>query len=62
MSPSPAVSPVWGDVSCLTPAVGVSLATDPTDGHPVTLEIDWVLAAIDDEECYAVSEPVREDE
>lgn len=43
-------------------AESVSLATDPTDGHPVTLEIDWILAAIDDEECYAVSELVREDE
>ena len=33
----------------------VDLVTDPADGHPVSVEIDWEAAAIDDEECYTVS-------
>lgn len=33
----------------------VNLVTDPADGHPVSVEIDWEAAAIDDEECYTVS-------
>ncbi|MGZ8475880.1 MAG: DUF6174 domain-containing protein [Candidatus Limnocylindria bacterium] len=32
----------------------VRLVTDPTDGHPVSLEIDWLVDIIDDEECYEV--------
>lgn len=34
----------------------VDLVTDPADGHPVLVEIDWVAAATDDEECYTVSD------
>jgi hypothetical protein len=34
----------------------VSLSTDPADGHPVSVAIDWQAIAIDDEECYAISE------
>lgn len=34
----------------------VNLVTDPTDGHPVSVEIDWDAAAVDDEECYTVSD------
>lgn len=34
----------------------VNLVTDPADGHPVSVEIDWEAAAIDDEECYTVSD------
>lgn len=33
----------------------VDLVTDPADGRPVSVEIDWEAAAIDDEECYTVS-------
>ncbi len=33
----------------------VDLVTDPADGYPVSVEIDWQAAAIDDEECYTVS-------
>ena len=36
----------------------VNLVTDPTDGHPVSVEIDWEAAAVDDEECYTVSDIV----
>lgn len=36
----------------------VDLVTDPADGHPVSVEIDWEAAAIDDEECYTVSDLV----
>lgn len=32
----------------------VNPVTDPADGHPVSVEIDWEAAAIDDEECYTV--------
>ncbi len=34
----------------------VRLTTDPADGHPVQVHIDWIPEAIDDEECYVVSE------
>lgn len=34
----------------------VNLVTDPADGHPVSVEIDWEAAATDDEECYTVSD------
>lgn len=36
----------------------VDLVTDPADGHPVSVEIDWEAAATDDEECYTVSDLV----
>jgi hypothetical protein len=34
----------------------VTLVTDPVDGHPVEVNIDWLPNAIDDEECYLVSD------
>ncbi|HEX2767030.1 MAG TPA: DUF6174 domain-containing protein [Candidatus Limnocylindria bacterium] len=34
----------------------VNLVIDPEDGHPVSLEIDWVFEAVDDEACFAVEE------
>lgn len=34
----------------------VSLETDPADGHPTSVSIDWIVTAIDDEECYEVTE------
>ena len=34
----------------------VNLVTDPIAGHPVSVEIDWEAAAVDDEECYTVSD------
>ena len=34
----------------------VRLITDPVDGHPISIAIDWQTAAIDDEECYDVSD------
>ena len=34
----------------------VRLVTDPVDGHPVELYIDWIPEAIDDEVCYSVRE------
>jgi hypothetical protein len=34
----------------------VRVVTDPVDGHPVEIFIDWVPDAIDDEECYVISE------
>jgi Family of unknown function (DUF6174) len=33
----------------------VKLTTDPTDGHPTHVEIDWEAHTIDDELCYQVS-------
>jgi hypothetical protein len=33
----------------------VKLTTDPTDGHPTHVEIDWEPHTIDDEECYEIS-------
>jgi len=40
----------------------VSLSTDPTDGRPVSVEIDWDANATDDEECYTITDfaPVNE--
>jgi len=32
----------------------VRLTTDPVDGHPVEVYIDWIPEAIDDELCYSV--------
>lgn len=32
----------------------VTLETDPEDGHPARIDIDWVPDAIDDEECYVI--------
>lgn len=34
----------------------VNLDTDPTDGHPISVEIDWQANATDDEECYQISD------
>lgn len=34
----------------------VDLVTDPADGKPVRVAIDWQAAAVDDEECYTVSD------
>jgi Family of unknown function (DUF6174) len=33
----------------------VTLETDPDDGHPTSIEIDWIPNAIDDEECYEIT-------
>ena len=30
------------------------IAYDPTDGHPVTIDIDWDVNAVDDESCYVI--------
>ena len=32
----------------------VELVTDPVDGHPVHIDIDWIVSAIDEEECYEI--------
>jgi hypothetical protein len=37
-------------------ASSVEVETDPVDGHPVTVAIDWLAGAIDDEACYRVSD------
>jgi len=34
----------------------VKIRIDPDDGHPVSVEIDWLSNAIDDEECYEISD------
>lgn len=34
----------------------VNLVTDPADGRPVSVEIDWQANATDDEECYQISD------
>lgn len=34
----------------------VELALHPVDGHPTAVSIDWNTQAIDDEECYVISE------
>lgn len=34
----------------------VNLSTDPVDGRPISIEIDWQANAIDDEECYTISD------
>lgn len=34
----------------------VTLTTDPVDGHPVSVKIDWEANMIDEEECCEVSE------
>lgn len=39
-----------------TGADRVALVSDPDDGHPVSVEIDWRTNAMDDEECYAISD------
>jgi len=36
----------------------VTLALDPADGHPVSVSVDWAQNAIDDEECYEITEYV----
>src|SRR5262245_38719425 len=33
----------------------LTLETDPTDGHPSLINIDWLPNAIDDEECYQIT-------
>ena len=40
-------SPVQADELSVIP-----LETDPSDGHPTLIHIDWIPGAIDDEECY----------
>jgi hypothetical protein len=37
-------------------AGAIIVTSDPVDGHPMRIEIDWNANAIDDEECYTVSE------
>ena len=37
-------------------AYEVTLSTDPVDGHPTMVSIDWDFNTIDEEECYAISE------
>lgn len=34
----------------------VILSTDPADGHPVSVKIDWQANMIDEEECYEISD------
>jgi hypothetical protein len=34
----------------------VKIRVDRDDGHPVSVEIDWLSDAIDDEECYEISD------
>jgi uncharacterized protein YceK len=36
----------------------VDVISDPADGHPVSVTIDMDAAAIDDEECYEISDYV----
>jgi hypothetical protein len=36
-------------------ASSVKLTSDPRDGHPTDVEIDWHATAIDDEECYRIA-------
>lgn len=36
----------------------VDVTTDPSDGHPTRIDIDWDTNAVDDEECYVVSDYV----
>ena len=33
----------------------VAVEADPDDGHPTSIEIDWIPNAIDDEECYEIT-------
>jgi hypothetical protein len=37
-------------------AAKVDVKTDPADGHPTLIEIDHEANAVDDEECYAISD------
>jgi hypothetical protein len=37
-------------------ADSVNVETDPADGHPVSVAIDWRANAIDDEACYRVTD------
>jgi hypothetical protein len=37
-------------------AAKVEVQTDPADGHPTSIQIDEVADAVDDEECYAISD------
>ena len=34
----------------------VLVSYDPTDGYPVSIDIDWAAEAIDDEACYSISD------
>jgi hypothetical protein len=34
----------------------VTIETDPTDGHPTLISIDWIPEAVDDEECYRIQD------
>jgi hypothetical protein len=33
----------------------VGVVLDPIDGHPVSVSVDWQANAIDDEECYEIT-------
>lgn len=37
----------------------VTVTTDPADGHPTSVTIDWVTEAIDDEACYTITDFVH---
>jgi hypothetical protein len=57
---SPADLPTLGEMldraheASLSEQSTVELVTDPLDGRPVRIEIDWIRTAIDDEECYEI--------
>jgi len=34
----------------------VKATSDPIDGHPIRVEIDWQANAMDDEECSSIFE------
>lgn len=38
------------------PGSVVTFETDPRDGHPITVSIDWIVSAVDDEECYEITD------
>jgi hypothetical protein len=40
------------------PEASVEVSAHPIDGHPTRIYIDWITQAIDDEECYVISEYV----
>jgi hypothetical protein len=37
-------------------ADSVKVETDPADGHPLNVAIDWLANTIDDESCYRVTD------
>jgi hypothetical protein len=38
------------------PGAVVRFETDPADGHPTSVSIDWLVSAVDDEECYEITD------